>query len=288
LRDNRTVQTPKRLLNCVVGLILVIVAGNHPVSAQGSADDISARLVGQPLYLRGCWGQDKLKFDADGQPQKRYKIVSFTESGIDVDSVKLSGDELRITGQRVGLKFVDGVPQRIEIKGKGYSRDMTIEVRRISGGDFGKAIDAIFAPNLDSLAPTVPSYWQPYFAKHLSIVSGATTAGSTERRETPPAGKDEAKPFHIAGAMTRPVVLRSVDPEFSETARLSKVSGNVEIYLWVMQDGSTSHLTIVKPMGLGLDEKAIEAVSKYQFKPATKDGVPVKVDLYIDVNFQIF
>jgi protein TonB len=39
---------------------------------------------------------------------------------------------------------------------------------------------------------------------------------------------------------------------------------------------------------MGLDEKAVEAVRQYKFKPATKDGKPVKVELSIDVNFQIF
>jgi protein TonB len=44
----------------------------------------------------------------------------------------------------------------------------------------------------------------------------------------------------------------------------------------------------VRPAGLGLDEKALAAVQQYKFSPAMQDGKPVKVDLYVDVNFQIF
>jgi protein TonB len=44
----------------------------------------------------------------------------------------------------------------------------------------------------------------------------------------------------------------------------------------------------VRGVGMGLDEKAVEAVRQYKFKPATRDGKPVKVDLYVDVNFNIF
>ena len=94
--------------------------------------------------------------------------------------------------------------------------------------------------------------------------------------------------FHIGGGVSKPVVLYSPEPEFSEEARKAKFSGNVEVYLWVDENGSPSHIRVVRGVGMGLDEKAIEAVRQYKFKPAMKDGKPVKVDLYIDVNFQIF
>ena len=58
--------------------------------------------------------------------------------------------------------------------------------------------------------------------------------------------------------------------------------------MWVDKDGNPSHVRVVRGAGHGLDEKAVEAVRQYRFKPATKDGEPVMVDLYIDVKFQIF
>jgi protein TonB len=94
--------------------------------------------------------------------------------------------------------------------------------------------------------------------------------------------------FHIGGGVTKPEVLYSPEPEFSEEARKAKFSGNVQVYLWVDESGNPSHIRVVRGIGMGLDEKAIEAVRQYKFRPAMKDGKPVKVDLYIDVNFQIF
>ncbi len=92
---------------------------------------------------------------------------------------------------------------------------------------------------------------------------------------------------HIGGGVSKPVVLYQVEPEFSEEARKAKFSGNVEVYLWVDTDGKPSHIKVVRGVGMGLDEKAVEAVRQYRFKPAMKDGKPVQVDLYVDVNFQI-
>ena len=93
--------------------------------------------------------------------------------------------------------------------------------------------------------------------------------------------------FHVGGGVSRPEVLYESPAEYSEEARKAKFSGDVEVYLWVDEKGSPSHIRVVRGAGLGLDEKAMEAVRQYRFKPAMKDGKPVRVDLYIDVNFQI-
>jgi protein TonB len=93
--------------------------------------------------------------------------------------------------------------------------------------------------------------------------------------------------YAIGGGVSKPVVLYAPDAEFSEEARKAKFSGNVEVYLIVDEAGAPSHIRVVRGVGMGLDDKAIEAVRQYKFKPAMKDGKPVKVPLYIDVNFQI-
>ena len=95
-------------------------------------------------------------------------------------------------------------------------------------------------------------------------------------------------PMHIGGSVRAPILTYQVDPEFSEEARKAKFSGNVEVYLWVDENGNPSHVRVVRGVGMGLDEKAVEAVRQYKFKPAMSNGKPVKVDMYVDVNFQIF
>jgi protein TonB len=101
-------------------------------------------------------------------------------------------------------------------------------------------------------------------------------------------GNTGGGPMHVGGSVRPPSVLSSVEPEFSEEARKAKFSGNVQVYLWVDENGNPSHVKVVRGVGMGLDEKAVEAVRQYKFRPAMQNGKPVKVDLYIDVNFQIF
>ncbi len=88
--------------------------------------------------------------------------------------------------------------------------------------------------------------------------------------------------------VSAPKVVYSVDPEFSEEARKAKFQGEVLVQLIVDANGRPTGIRIPRPIGMGLDEKAREAVAQYRFKPAMKDGKAVPVPVNIEVNFQIF
>ncbi len=101
-------------------------------------------------------------------------------------------------------------------------------------------------------------------------------------------GNTGGGPKRIGGGVSAPVLIYSVEPEFSEEARKAKVAGNVLVNLWVGTDGLPSHVHVIRGVGMGLDEKAKEAVMQYKFKPAMENGRPVLVELNVEVNFQIF
>lgn len=101
-------------------------------------------------------------------------------------------------------------------------------------------------------------------------------------------GNTGGGPRRIGGGVSAPQVIYSVEPEFSEEARKAKVAGNVLVNLWVDTSGNPSHVRVIRSVGMGLDEKAIEAVRQYKFRPAMENGKPVLVELNIEVNFQIF
>jgi periplasmic protein TonB len=91
----------------------------------------------------------------------------------------------------------------------------------------------------------------------------------------------------VGNGVSAPEVLFQPEPEFSEQARKAKLSGNVEVYLWVDEHGNPTHVRLARGIGMGLDEKAVEAVRQYRFKPAMANGRPVTVEMYVDVVFQI-
>ena len=78
-----------------------------------------------------------------------------------------------------------------------------------------------------------------------------------------------------------------VEPEYSEEARKAKFQGTVVLQLVVDRHGLPGQIRILRPLGLGLDQKAMEAVAKWRFKPGMKDGKPVAVIAVIEVNFRL-
>ena len=97
---------------------------------------------------------------------------------------------------------------------------------------------------------------------------------------------DSAKPLAEQGS-TPPRVISSANPEYTSEARAKKISGTCLVGLTVDPGGMPANVHIVKSLDKGLDENAIQAVQKYRFTPATKDGVAVAKDIKIEANFQI-
>lgn len=93
--------------------------------------------------------------------------------------------------------------------------------------------------------------------------------------------------YRIGGGVSRPELIFKPEPEYSEEARKAKFQGTVLLSIVVMPDGTTSNIRVIRPLGLGLDEKAIEAVRKWKFRPSLKDGQPVPVHANVEVNFRL-
>ena len=93
--------------------------------------------------------------------------------------------------------------------------------------------------------------------------------------------------YRIGGGVSAPQLLVKVEPEYSEEARKAKYQGTVVLYVVVDEKGNPRDLKVVRALGLGLDQKAIEAVQKWRFKPGQKDGKPVPVAAQIEVNFRL-
>jgi periplasmic protein TonB len=93
--------------------------------------------------------------------------------------------------------------------------------------------------------------------------------------------------FRVGGGISAPVVISKVDPEYSEEARKAKYSGTVTLAVIVDAEGHAREIHVAKSLGMGLDEKAIEAVEKWRFKPGMRNGQAVNVRATIEVNFRL-
>lgn len=261
-------------------LILVATASLH---AQSTLADIQSRLIKKPLYLRGLWRNDDLKFDQDGLLQGTSLSMSFTLDGIEITKAKLTTDGLSLEGRRIGLTFTGAVPKRVvlQVGGLGgHDEKMHLDIAAPPSGDYSTALDAIFTDDLAQLIPKMPLQWQKFASKYFP-------AGS------PPYAPEKARPAQdgskrVGGTVMPPKVLFAPEPQFTAYAKALKQGGNCLVYLQVDTEGKPTNVSILRPIGLGLDEQSVVAVQSYKFTPAMENGQPVRVEMNVEVNFKIW
>jgi periplasmic protein TonB len=94
--------------------------------------------------------------------------------------------------------------------------------------------------------------------------------------------------YHVGGGVAAPRLIFAPDPEFSDEARRAKFQGICVVSLIVDPQGNPQRVQVVRHLGMGLDQKAVDAVKLYRFKPATLQGKPVPVEVNIEVTFRIY
>jgi TonB family protein len=145
---------------------------------------------------------------------------------------------------------------------------------RVSFLQLSKALNVMFAPGLDdSVIATLPAYWQNYFATR----EGKARAERVDASMLRPGG--EVKP---------PKLLTVIDPASNDYAQKNNIAGMVFLHVVVDANGRPGAVTIVRPIGFGLDERAVEAVQHAQFRAGTLNGKPVTEVVNLQVTFRIY
>lgn len=90
-----------------------------------------------------------------------------------------------------------------------------------------------------------------------------------------------------AGITSPPVLIEKREPDYTPEARQAKYQGPVVLYVVIGADGAARNIRVLRSLGLGIDEKAIEAVQQWRWRPAYKDGQPVETIATIEVSFRL-
>jgi periplasmic protein TonB len=94
--------------------------------------------------------------------------------------------------------------------------------------------------------------------------------------------------FRPGNGVSAPRPISTPDPEYTDQARKAKYQGTCVLWMIVGPDGKPRDIKVARTLGLGLDEKAIEAVRQWRFEPAMKDGQPVAVQINVEVSFRLY
>jgi TonB family protein len=94
-------------------------------------------------------------------------------------------------------------------------------------------------------------------------------------------------PFRPGGGIDPPRLLREVKAQYTEDARKRGVTGAVVLEIVIKSDGSVGDVKVLRGLGAGLDERAVNAVRNWSFAPARRQGSPVDVIVEVEVEFSL-
>jgi TonB family protein len=138
----------------------------------------------------------------------------------------------------------------------------------------------------DAALRAIPSWkFEPVVLRGKATEASATIELRCGAEDTaavaPEAGSGTEKPD------TRPAVVYKIDPGYSEAARKAKYQGSIVLSLMVDTSGHAVDIRVVRPLGLGLDLKAVQAINQWRFKPGIKNGKPINVGAHVEVRFRL-
>src|SRR5271165_766205 len=120
-------------------------------------------------------------------------------------------------------------------------------------------------------------------AQYQSPDGGAPPTQTTKGEGPPPDGT-----YRVGGDVKPPKATYAPDPAYPDEARRAKYQAQVVLWLVVDTEGSPQRIRVQQAAGMGLDEKAIDAVQQWRFEPATRNGQPVPVMINVEVNFRLY
>jgi protein TonB len=291
----------------LAGIAFVSLLAAPPAPAQ-AANEIDQHLrdqyQGKTLLLRNFLVGGWLTYEADGTFTGAANSGDWTVDGlVRVDNLRVSRNRLIIDATR--LFFIPTAQARSQtVPGSG----LQIEVHLGRGGFRRDAADAVmskvFLTPEDDFAASVPDYWK------LCVYAGLAADGpqkqtgcwfSPEFLKIPGVALHPGKPPNpqelfpeAARAATRfdngvkpPRRVSGPEPEFPEEARRMRYQGATTLGVVINENGDVQKIWIISPLGYGLDLRAMKAVSRWKFQPATKDGQPVAAQVVVETDFHL-
>ena len=313
----RSMSASRLLWTAVVLTLVLALAPFQLQSASELETHLRDQYNGKTLLVRNFYGGDSLHYDTSGQLSKAATPGDWTVDGVvQIEDVKASNHHLTIRAKRVHLGWVRDVGFSPVEDSKDKQRDtrsLRIEADLGHGAATAEQADAvlaqIFLTPKDDLAELVPDYWKPCV---LAASRGKGTGEYSGCRFSPEflatpgiaPSSDQTSPSEQAGdgvadlsnyqsprvgkGMAPPKAISAPNPPFSDEARRAKYSGTAVLAIVVGKTGQVRNVRIVRPLGMGLDQKAVEAVSTWQFRPATKDGEPIDFEVHAEVDFHLY
>lgn len=264
---------------------LLICAASVPAWSQENQvqRDLNSEFKGKTLLLRHFYENYDLEYDAHGDVVGDVKPSPWTLAYVKIAKVLVTSHGIEIMGNRKGAWYRGEKPDMQELGKQRIHVSMPISDSD-SSATLRPIFKRIFLDADEDLRPMVPECWQSYFGGRDPETRSEAWRGMLEKDNDPPIVK-KVDGASFSG-ISAPRITFNPDPNYTKVAASNHVEGTSVLRTVVNANGMTSHVAVARPLGMGLDEQAVLAVSQWKFQPAKRDGVPVRVQIAVEVSFR--
>ncbi|MGH9532099.1 MAG: energy transducer TonB [Terriglobales bacterium] len=279
---------------CVLNLLLALglLALPNPLKSADQVERILKRQYeGQEVVLRHFNSGSRLEVASNGELLAWGPVGSWTlYSHVYIEKVKVMGSDVVLDGRRQFLVYDDS-RKTFEVGEKNRKKQerVVIVLRGVLPGGEAMIRDRlaqIFLKPNEHLYELVPVFWRRFLCEDVNA-----RASAEQKRECPvDADFREAPKEGTQKYLIPPKAVHTPDPEYTNPGRGAKLQGRLEIWMLVDREGKPAATRIAKPLGMGLDESAFEAVNQWRFQPArNKDtGEPAPYIVKVEVSFRLW
>ena len=270
-------------------------------TAQDVGPLLKQQYEGKILVLRHALQGNSQEYDSDGKIRKGGAEGPWTLYGrIKMDEVVLSPAAIVLKGHRVDYKYDPAVKQLAPFPNK---IKVTVEVSLAQPpktlDEANEALHRIFAFNKKDVLDSVPELWRSYLNESippLPVKEQRASDAPKNQPEEPPQLVQRGDPkaghrvpyINPAGGVFPPQPVFTPAPEFPDRASREHFDGIVVLAAVVNKEGRVENIRLLRPVGMGLEEAAVAVVQTWRFKPTTRDGEPVAVEMNLEVAFNKF
>src|SRR5215469_6202645 len=260
-------------------LFLIISAAAVAASGEDIQHSLTDEYKGRILALRHPFKGTDQQYDVSGNVLSSNSEGPWTVFGrIRIEEIHVESTRLRIKGTRLQYQFDQQTKDLVPVPTKEHLKlDIALAKPLSSETEADSTLASVFALTDQAVLDTAPQFWVQYLSSHLaSTTSDKPKQSSSAKEATRPLSDGK---IHRVGEkeVTAPKPIYTPEPEFTDFARKAHYQGTLTMSTVIGPDGLPRKVSIVRPLGMGLDENAVAAVSTWRFQPATLNGEPVPV-----------
>ena len=258
----------------LIAIIAALTASTAAASDGSIKDTLKKQYQNHVLFFRFAYQSGDQEFDSTGKPLKDALSNGWIVYGpVWVNKLDLDTRKLILRGPRVAFANSKKLNARISVPLEKKEVKFVIHLDHpLTSANEGEALlGKVFSTGKSAEHP-LPEYRRA----SGDIGPGETLYHFSSNKAD---GKDQ---------LSMPVPVYTPDPDYSDQARKAKYQGTVKMNVIADKQGTVSRVEITDALGLGLDEKSVEKVRVWRFKPGLRNGEPVFVEMSVEVEFHLF